>query len=249
MSTPSPRPNSPKTFISHSTKDRAFVEQFTADLKKAGIEAWYSGLDIRAGDRFPEEINRGLEWCEFFILVLSESSLSRPWVLTELYAALVRQNNGYIRKIIPVKIEEYGRLPALFEPLLVTDFTTQPYEAAIGRVIETIFVVDPYPPAQILQTAPASTVLRSNRPNWAAICLVVLAALAFGAVFAHGADRITAVTFATRFLLGAALGAIVWAFFIAVDGALTDLTRFEVAAWLVGFRIGKALEPWPETFA
>lgn len=47
---------------------------------------------------------------------------------------------------------------------------------------------------------------------------------------------------------GAALAGIVWKFFERVEGVLKDQTKLEVAAWLVGVRVGPKVAPWPGTF-
>jgi hypothetical protein len=245
MPTPSPRPTSPKAFISHSTKDRPFVEKLVADLNAEGIKTWYSGWDIKPGDRFPEEINRGLEWCDYFIIILSSSSMSRPWVETELYAALVRQQKGKIRRIIPVKIEEYGSLPAIFEPLLEADFSGQRYEAAKQQVIESILAVNPPTPVVQLKSSTVEPVLGSTRSSWIAICLIVMT-LALSALFIHGAKNTTLFSFVIQ---GAVLGAIVWVFFAGVDNVLTAVTKLEISGWLVALRTAGKIQQWPDTFA
>jgi len=76
---------------------------------------------------------------------LSKSSIGRPWVQTELDAATVRKLAGKVRKIIPVKIENCGELPPTLASLCWEDFSNQPYEAALKRVLESIFDVDVRP--------------------------------------------------------------------------------------------------------
>src|ERR1035437_9782640 len=52
-----------------------------------------------------------------------------------------------------------------------------------------------------------------------------------------------------QMVAGAALAGIVWKFFERVEAVLTDQTKFEIAVWLVGVKVGEKVEPWPETFA
>jgi hypothetical protein len=93
--------NHPKAFVSHSTQDHDFVEKFATDLMAKGVDVWYSGWEIKPGDSIRTKIDEGLEGCEYFIIVLSKNSISRPWVQTELDAATIRKLNGKVRKIIP----------------------------------------------------------------------------------------------------------------------------------------------------
>src|SRR4051794_29990038 len=48
---------------------------------------------------------------------------------------------------------------------------------------------------------------------------------------------------------GSVLAGIVWKVFEKVEGVLTDRTKFEIAVWLSGVKVGQKVEPWPETFA
>jgi hypothetical protein len=48
---------------------------------------------------------------------------------------------------------------------------------------------------------------------------------------------------------GAALAGIVWKFFERVEAVLTENTKLEIAVWLLGVKLGRAVESWPQTFA
>jgi hypothetical protein len=138
--------STPRAFISHSSRDRAFVESFAASLRANGVDAWYSAWEIKPGDSIRAKIDEGLAGCEFFIIVLSRDSVNRPWVKTELDAATVRVISGSVRKIIPVRIEDCGEIPPILGSLLWEDFTSQPYESALNRVIRSIYGIDDRPP-------------------------------------------------------------------------------------------------------
>ena len=119
-------------FVSHSTQDHMFVERFAADLRAKGIDAWYSAWEIKPGDSIRAKIDEGLKGCEYFIIVLSKSSIARPWVQTELDAATIGKLNGKVRKIIPIKIEDCGDLPPTLSSLCWEDFSNQPYHSALA---------------------------------------------------------------------------------------------------------------------
>lgn len=94
--------------------------------------------------------------------MLSKSSIGRPWVQTELDAATVRKLKGNVRKIIPVKIEDCGDLPPTLASLCWEDFSSQPYEAALKRVLDSIFEVDVRPP---LRKPPIGAAAKTNAPT------------------------------------------------------------------------------------
>jgi len=146
----------PKAFVSHSTQDHEFVVKFATDLRANGVDAWYSGWEIKPGDSIRAKIEEGLEGCEYFVIALSKNSINRPWVQKELDAATVRNIGGKVRKIVPVKIEECGDLPPTLASLCWEDFSNQPYEAALKRVLDSIFGVDVRPP---LGNPPKTTTL------------------------------------------------------------------------------------------
>src|ERR1700726_996139 len=52
-----------------------------------------------------------------------------------------------------------------------------------------------------------------------------------------------------RLAAGTVLAGIVWKFFERVEAVLTDQTKFEIAVWLVGVKVGQRAEPRPDTFA
>ena len=115
-------------------------------MRANGVDAWFSKWEIKPGDSIPSKIDEGLEECEYFIIVLSKSSIGRPWVKTELDAATMRKNSGKVRKIIPIKIDDCGDLRPTLASLCWEDFSNQPYEAALKRVLDSIFEVDVRPP-------------------------------------------------------------------------------------------------------
>jgi hypothetical protein len=92
----------PTAFVSHSGKDRQFVDRFVQSLWDAGVIAWYSKWEIKPGDPIPAKIDKGLEESEFFIIVLSRNSIDATWVQTELQSALARMMSGKVKKIIPM---------------------------------------------------------------------------------------------------------------------------------------------------
>jgi hypothetical protein len=132
----------PRAFVSHSTQDHLFVEKFAADLRTNGVNAWFSKWEIKAGDSIRAKIEEGLVGCEYFIIVLSKNSIHRPWVHKELDAATVRHIGGNVRKIIPVKIEDCGDLPPTLASLCWEDFSNQPYDSVLKRVLDSIFDID-----------------------------------------------------------------------------------------------------------
>jgi hypothetical protein len=121
------------------------VEGLSKALRASGIDAWYSGWEISPGDSIPRKVDEGLQGCDYFIIVISKDSLTRPWVRAELDAATARKNSGRIRKIIPIKIEECDDIPPILGSLCWKDFSNQPHESAFKRIIDSIFELSEKP--------------------------------------------------------------------------------------------------------
>ncbi len=80
-------------FISHSTKDRFIAWQVAALIQEAGrhcgIEIFLDEKDIEFGGSIPERIRQEIRDCGELVVLLSEYSVDRPWVLVEIGAAWV----------------------------------------------------------------------------------------------------------------------------------------------------------------
>jgi hypothetical protein len=91
-----------RVFLSHSTKDRAFVERELLRLLQAqGIDTWYAPDDISTAQEWERRIREGLQTCDWFLIVLSPRSAASLWVQAELHWAV----NPRWGRIVPVLLE------------------------------------------------------------------------------------------------------------------------------------------------
>ena len=86
-------------FISYSSNDRPWVEQFTKSLEAHGWSVWWDRA-ISTGGSFNAEIRRELSAAKCAIVVWSEQSVEREWVQAE--AAEAKKYDKYL----PIKINE-----------------------------------------------------------------------------------------------------------------------------------------------
>jgi tetratricopeptide (TPR) repeat protein len=80
-----------KAFLSHSSKDREFVERLAAGLKAASIEPWLFEVDIPRNENFVARIEEGLTQCDVSLLVWSPDAAASAWTTEEWTAILARQ--------------------------------------------------------------------------------------------------------------------------------------------------------------
>lgn len=82
----------PKIFLSHSKKDKLFIEKLANDLQKSGIDVWYDEWEIPVGESIRRKIfEEGITECDLFFIYLTENSIPSYWVQEELDGALIHE--------------------------------------------------------------------------------------------------------------------------------------------------------------
>jgi len=89
------------TFISYSTKNQAAADAMREFLLKNKVDVWMAPLDIPAGSRYAEVINKAIKGCSCVVLILTEASQNSTWVAKEVERAV-----NYRKPIIPVQMED-----------------------------------------------------------------------------------------------------------------------------------------------
>ena len=79
--------NNQNIFVSYSQEDKDFVSRLVNDLKKFGHSVWMDKDKIFVGDKIPNNINKAIRRCRFFLLVISDHSSTSNWVRWELEEA------------------------------------------------------------------------------------------------------------------------------------------------------------------
>src|SRR2546425_3651756 len=114
-----------KLFISHSSRDDAFVRDFRATLADHGQDGWIDSRELRGGDPLWVEIQRAIEGASAYAVVVSPDALQSKWVGKELRHALtVRDQRGKDKyPIIPLSLNgtKLGVLEEFFgeEPVYI----------------------------------------------------------------------------------------------------------------------------------
>ena len=73
-------------FVSYSHKDTKYAHELAASLQSMGFEVW---IDERLdyGAQWPQELQKQLDGCSAFILIMSRNSYASEWVQSELQRA------------------------------------------------------------------------------------------------------------------------------------------------------------------
>lgn len=136
---------SPKFFITHSWRDNNFARRLTDDLKDKGLEGFFDVYSIQPGDNIPSRISSGLDDCDVYIPVLSNTAFQSPWCEWEINAAIQLSNTRGRQgrpRIIPVLIDDcHAQIPAILRPVSYIDFTSANYADALRRLLKGMGVV------------------------------------------------------------------------------------------------------------
>jgi len=93
-------------FISYSSRDQQFAKRLHADLQGTGVRCWFAPEDLKIGDRFRDRIDESIRLHDKLLLILSENSVSSPWVSDEVEAAIEREQREGRTVLFPIKIDE-----------------------------------------------------------------------------------------------------------------------------------------------
>ena len=93
--------------FSYSHKDRWIAKQLVRLIEEGGkgrIQVFFDEKDIEGGQSIADSVRKSIEQCHEFVVLLSNSSKDRPWVLIELGAAwgLKKPIVAIIDKIAPI---------------------------------------------------------------------------------------------------------------------------------------------------
>lgn len=137
----------PKVFVSHASEDKdRFARPFALRLRGEGIDAWFDEWEIAPGHSLVDKIfEEGLKNASAVIIVLSNTSVSKPWVREELNTSVVNRITRQTR-IIPVIIDDCEVPESLRSILYVKIDDLSNYDAAFRRVVNAIYEVSEKPP-------------------------------------------------------------------------------------------------------
>lgn len=153
----------PKVFISHASEDKErFVIEFATKLRRNGVNAWLDKWEMLPGDSLVDKIfEEGLKEAHAIIIVLSNSSVKKPWVHEELNASVVKKiSKG--TKIIPVILDACDVPESLSSTLWEPIKDLSNYNDSFNRILSSIFGLTDKPP---LGVPPKNTLIDYKEIN------------------------------------------------------------------------------------
>lgn len=90
-------------FISHSADDKdSYVSELAGELKGAGVTIWYDTDSIGWGQSIRKEIDKGLAYSKYGIVIISPSFIDKYWTNYELDGILNKESTTGNQMILPV---------------------------------------------------------------------------------------------------------------------------------------------------
>ena len=113
----------PLVYLAHGSEDKeAIVRPLAQRLMEKGIDVWFDNWEIRGGDSLRQKMEEGLGSCTHFVVVLTPTSMTKPWVNAEIDAAFVRRVAG-VSKLIALRCGvEVTSLPPFLAAQLSPEF-------------------------------------------------------------------------------------------------------------------------------
>jgi hypothetical protein len=102
-----------KVFVSHSTKDKEFVQRLAAALEEADFEPWLCEVDIDRGENFVARINEGLGESDLALLVWSPDAGKSAWTEQEWNSQLAQQVEEHKVRLGIILLRDYPLPPVL----------------------------------------------------------------------------------------------------------------------------------------
>ena len=100
-------------FICHACEDKTAARELALDMKRLGADVWFDEWEIRVGDSIVQKVDQALGAVSHLIVLLSEKSISKPWVKKELSSALIRQLSQKSIAVLPVRLDDCAIPPIL----------------------------------------------------------------------------------------------------------------------------------------
>lgn len=174
-----PKGSTPQVFLSYAFEDKELAGRIAQALQAQGIDTWWAGWCMVAGDSLRQRIDQGLAGCTHFVVLLTPNSIDKPWVKQEMDAGLVRTLNAQA-VFIPLRHQLSPReLPPLLSGLLSPEVNAQADD--IQQLINDIHGIAKKPP---VGPAPAA----AQKAN-ATASRFSAAALAVAELFVRGSTR------------------------------------------------------------
>jgi hypothetical protein len=122
-------------FICHSSNDKRFARRIAKDLTLHGFKVWLDEVEALPGDSLYEKIQNGIRNSDWFLIVLSPSSVKSKWCLRELNSALEEELERSEVYVVPLLHKEC-EIPGFLKEKLRADFRGKKYKTGFHQLLK-----------------------------------------------------------------------------------------------------------------
>jgi hypothetical protein len=152
-------PEIPHAFLCYGSEDMTMAEKIAFAMQSKGIETWWAPWCIGPGDSLRRKIDEGLGDCTHFIVLLTPTSIKKPWVNQEMDAGLILKLSNHC-KFIPLRHSlPTNQLPPLLSGMFSPEVIDP--ERDIEELINNIHGITRKPPLG----QPPATVSEAKKLN------------------------------------------------------------------------------------
>ncbi len=121
-----------KVFISYAHEDKVFAKKLAGELESLGMKVWWDFDNLKGGQDWQKEIERGIKQCDFFLIVLTPNAVASEWVGNEITYATLAQ-----KTIIPLHLKSCD-IPIGLVKKQYIDFEKQTQKVAFKALMEIL---------------------------------------------------------------------------------------------------------------
>lgn len=126
-------------FISYSRNDEDFVKRLTSRLHAQGLSIWSDKKQIKVGQQILHRIKKGIVESDYFLIVISRTSVKSKWVREELDSAFYEAISNKPDTILPVLLDDVS-MPKELQNLKYADFRNE-FEQGFKELMR-VFKID-----------------------------------------------------------------------------------------------------------
>lgn len=126
-------------FLSHSSKDKGFVDDVFNELQKSEVRAWYDKEEIAPGESITDKINDGLRKCDFGLIFLSNNFLNGKsgWTIAEANFFMQQRMRDCSKKFVIINIDvAHAEMPPLMQDYRYIDASSDGFMEDIKKAID-----------------------------------------------------------------------------------------------------------------
>ncbi|MBN8644056.1 MAG: toll/interleukin-1 receptor domain-containing protein [Planctomycetes bacterium] len=92
-----------RVFVSHAHQDSAIAREIVKWVRARRVKVWFAPAHIETGAEWYREIGRGLDSCDWFLVLVSRSAARSLWVRREVESAAI--TDRFENRIIPILLD------------------------------------------------------------------------------------------------------------------------------------------------